>query len=102
MIEKSATIQNAAGIHCRPSAVIVTAVIAYEGTVCLVCDEGNVDLRSLLSLVSLGLEPGRTVRLRVSGPDEEAFCERLVEMFERHFDFSERMEESCGEGARPL
>ncbi|MEI6149392.1 MAG: HPr family phosphocarrier protein [bacterium] len=93
MIEKSAIIQNAAGIHCRPSAVIVTAAIAYSGVVRVSCDEGSADARSLLALVSLGLSAGTTVRIRVSGPDEEAFCKHLVALFERHFDFAERIED---------
>jgi len=33
MIETKATIRNAAGIHCRPTAEIIKAVIAYGGTV---------------------------------------------------------------------
>lgn len=94
MIEKSATVQNSAGIHCRPSAVIVTAVIDYPGAVRMTCDAGEVDLRSLLALVSLGLDAGSQVHISVSGPDEEVFCDRLVEMFERRFDFTERLEDS--------
>jgi phosphocarrier protein HPr len=92
MIEKSATVRNSAGIHCRPSAVIVTEAISYPGTIHLKSAAGDADLRSLLTLVSLGLEAGATVRICVSGPDEEAFCDRVVEMFERHFDFPERLD----------
>lgn len=87
MIERYATVRNAAGIHCRPSAVIVSAVLAYGGKVLVSCDAGEVDLRSLLALVSLGLGEGSRVQIRVSGPDEEAFCAQMVELFERHFDF---------------
>lgn len=87
MIERNATVRNAAGIHCRPAAVIVAETIAYRGTATAVCDAGEADLRSLLALVSLGLDEGTTLRIRVSGPDEEAFSARLVELFERHFDF---------------
>lgn len=94
MIEKSATVQNSAGIHCRPSAIIVTAVINYLGEVRMTCEAGEVDLRSLLALVSLGLDAGTNVKISVSGPEEEAFCDRLVEMFERRFDFTEGQDAS--------
>jgi phosphocarrier protein HPr len=87
MIERSATVRNSAGIHCRPSALIVTAAIAYPGKIQVTCDEGDVDLRSLLALVSLGLSEGTPVRIRVWGPDEETVCQKMVELFERHFDF---------------
>ena len=33
MVEKTATIQNAAGIHVRPSGVIMDFVSDYEGSV---------------------------------------------------------------------
>ena len=93
MIEKKAIIRNSAGIHCRPSAVIVTEVIAYAGEVRVECEAGRANLRSLLDLVALGLEEGTPIRIQVSGPDEEAFCARLVELFERHFDFPQLSEQ---------
>lgn len=88
MIQRHATIQNAAGIHCRPSATIIKAVHNYPGDIALVTADGEeIDLRSMLALVALGLEEGATVTVRVMGPDEEAFCGELVELLERHFDF---------------
>jgi len=93
MIEKSATIRNSAGIHCRPSAIIVTEAIAYPGEVRVVCEPGKANLRSLLDLVALGLEDGTPIRIQVTGPDEESFCAHMVELFERHFDFPELSEQ---------
>ena len=87
MIERTATIHNSHGIHCRPSAVIVQAANQYSGRIQILAESGQTDLRSLLALVSLGLEAGDNVRIRVSGPDEERLCDRLVELFERRFDF---------------
>lgn len=97
MIEKKAIIRNAAGIHCRPSAVIVTEAIAYEGEVRVLCEAGKANLRSLLDLVSLGLEEGTPVRIQVTGPDEEAFCNKLVGLFEKHYDFPELSEKERNE-----
>lgn len=88
MVELPATIRNELGIHCRPSAVIITACARYTGQIALVTAMGRTDLRSLLELVSFGLERGTRVVIRVSGPDEENFCRRLVELFETHFDFA--------------
>ncbi len=87
MFERTATVRNAAGIHCRPSAMIIKAASQYEGQIEVSTDTGDVDLRSMLALVALGLDEGSAVTIRVSGPDEEAFCGQLVELFERHFDF---------------
>jgi phosphotransferase system HPr (HPr) family protein len=87
MIEREAIIRNAHGIHCRPSAKIVTAASQYAGEIAVIAPQGETDLKSLLSLVSLGLEAGTTVRIRVRGEDEARVCDELVTLFETHFDF---------------
>ncbi len=87
MIEKKAIIRNGQGIHCRPSARIVTEAIRYSGEIRVVSEAGEADLRSLLSLVSLGLQEGSVVRVRVEGENEEAICEKFVALMEAHFDF---------------
>ncbi|OVE80780.1 hypothetical protein BVY04_04915 [bacterium M21] len=87
MVQKKATILNAHGIHCRPSTLIVNDVKKYDGDVRVVAESGESNLRSVLGLVSLGLETGFNVTLEVDGPDEETYCDHLVELFETHFDF---------------
>ena len=87
MIEKSATIRNGQGIHCRPSAKIVTEASHFKCDIRVISVAGEADLRSLLSLVSLGLETGTVVQIRVTGADEEAVCDRFVALFETEFDF---------------
>lgn len=87
MIEKQAIVQNDQGIHCRPSAKIVTEAMRYTCEIRAFSEAGEADLRSLLSLVSLGLQAGAVVRIQVSGADEEAICDHFVKLFETHFDF---------------
>lgn len=87
MIEKTATIQNTQGIHCRPSAMIIRFAGAYAGEISVSGERGNTALRSILELMSLELFPGSQVTIRVNGPDESHFCQELVDLFETHFDF---------------
>jgi phosphocarrier protein HPr len=87
MIEKAAMIRNGQGIHCRPSARIVTEATRYSGQIRVLSEAGEADLRSLLSLVSLGLQEGALVRVRVEGENEEAVCDQFVALMETHFDF---------------
>jgi phosphotransferase system HPr (HPr) family protein len=89
MTRKQATVRNSAGIHCRPSAVIVREAMAYAGESWVECDAGKANLRSILELVALGLTQGTRVKVSVEGPDERAFCNRLARLFEHHFDFAE-------------
>lgn len=90
MVEMTAIVRNADGIHCRPSVMIVKSVVGYAGQVMATADRGRTDLRSVMSLMTLALGPGARVTIRVTGPDESDMCARLVKLFETHFDFPRR------------
>ena len=90
MVETKAVIQNEAGIHCRPSAILVNEGCAYEGEIEVNSASGFCNLKSALELIMLGLEKGAEVSIKVSGPNEEEEAKKLVELFETHFDFPPR------------
>ena len=90
MVQATATIRNAAGIHCRPAAAIVKAMNGYAGQLTISTPAGSTDPRSIMGLLALGLEPGTAVQVLVDGPDEAATAARLVELLETHFDFPPR------------
>lgn len=87
MYRIQAIIQNEAGIHCRPTAVIIKEIGAYEGTIEIINNEGRSDPRSMLGLMSLCLMKGTEITIAVEGPDEEAWAKKLKALFEYHFDF---------------
>ncbi len=87
MFEATAVVKNEAGIHCRPSAILVKEGMNYAGEILVTAPSGTCTLTSALELIMLGLECGTTVTIQVTGPDEQAFGEKLVELFETHFDF---------------
>ncbi len=87
MAERTAKIRNEAGIHCRPSAFIVRVVEGYQGRIRVISEEGDVDIRSMMSILSLGLQQGAEITIQVSGPEEESMCSELVTLFETEFDF---------------
>ena len=87
MFKAKATIRNGAGIHCRPSAILVKAGSAYAGDILVTAESGTCTLTSALECIMLGLEKGAEVSIQVEGPDEETFGKKLAELFETHFDF---------------
>lgn len=93
MIERTAQIRNNAGIHCRPSAVIIKAVQPYPGMAKVSTENGEATLHSIMGLLSLCLEKGTRVRITVDGPEEQSFAEELVKLFETEYDFPPRDEE---------
>lgn len=92
MVELPAIVCNSAGIHCRPSAVIIKEGMSYPGVIRVTANSRESDLRSVMSLLALGLLQGTDITIRVSGPNEQAFCRKLVDLFQTHFDFPPRAE----------
>jgi phosphocarrier protein len=92
MVEIPAIVRNAAGIHCRPSAVIIKESMNYPGIIHVTANSRESDLRSVMGLLALGLHQGAILTIRVSGPNEETFCRKLVALFQTHFDFPSQAE----------
>jgi len=87
MVEVKSIIKNEAGIHCRPSAILVKEGSAYAGEILVNAPSGSCNLTSALECIMLGLEKGAEITIQVTGPDEEEFGRKLVGLFETHFDF---------------
>lgn len=90
MKTRSFQVHNRAGIHCRPSSVILNTVNQefpdHRFTV-IASDGQETELNSILSLISLGLACGDRADLRVEGPQEEKALARIGDLFEYEFDF---------------
>lgn len=90
MTRVTATVRNENGIHCRPSAVIIKEAAALISKLRVVSSEGETNLRSIIDLLALGLGPGERLDITTDGPDEVLAAARLLELFERNFDFPAR------------
>ncbi len=88
MVEKTVEIKNRAGIHCRPSSVIMAEVDKFPGTEFkLISESGTAGMHSILELLSLGLQQGDKAVLQTSGADEENACATIAALLEKEFDF---------------
>ena len=89
MKERLVTIRNKAGIHCRPSSVILTTITQeFPGYKFTLTSNGNsTELNSILALIAMGLTCGTKATLRVEGPDEEKAVKRIGDLLEFEFDF---------------
>ncbi len=90
MVEAEATVQNFAGIHVRPSGVIIQAVQGYEGNISVEAKGMTADLKNVMEMIAMGLCQGDVVRITVDGPAEEETLAKLTELFSRNFDFPPR------------
>ena len=92
--QRHITISNRDGIHCRPASVILARVQECTGhKFRLICLNGESELNSIISLLSLALQKDDEATLEVEGPEAESVCEQVAGLFEFNFDFPPRNEQ---------
>jgi len=90
MQERKFTVRNKAGIHCRPSGVILNTIkneFPDHRFEILGPDGHTVEINSMLALISMGLSQGTCGILRVDGCDEERAVQKIADLLEYEFDF---------------
>jgi phosphocarrier protein len=93
MQTRNVTIRNRAGIHCRPSSVILNTVTAEfpDHKFELTSMRGeSCELNSIMGLLALCLTCGETAELKVEGPNEVQAADRIAELLATEFDFPEQ------------
>ena len=77
MIQKDITIKLAGGLEARPVAVLVQVASQYESSVYIQTEGKKVNAKSIMGMMSLGLNSGETVTGMVDGSDEEKALEDI-------------------------
>ncbi|MVB09977.1 Phosphocarrier protein HPr [Caprobacter fermentans] len=86
MLSKEFTINSQYGFHLRPAQVMVEKMTPFESEVKMKKEDGTeADAKSLLGLMSLGLNDGQTVRIDINGNDELEAMEVVEELFRTNF-----------------
>ena len=81
MIQKSMKVQLDNGLEARPVAVFVQVASQYESTIYVEVDDKKVNAKSIMGMMSLGLDNGETLTVVADGSDESAavaHIERLL------------------------
>ncbi|HUC92273.1 MAG TPA: HPr family phosphocarrier protein [Paenibacillus sp.] len=81
------TIRNDAGFHIRPAQLFTEKAGRFESKITLQPEgtDNVADGKSILNLMTLGLEKGSVVTLSADGPDEDQAIEELSALVESGF-----------------
>ena len=71
MREMHLVIQNRTGLHARPAKVLVNKAKEFKSTIRISNGKKQVNAKSLLSVLTLGVECGGEVNIEIEGEDEE-------------------------------
>lgn len=86
MIERTVVVRNRAGLHTRPAAMIVKLAAQFRSDIYLESDDHmRINAKSIIGVMTLAAAQGTTLKLIVSGPDEEQAAAAITELFESGF-----------------
>lgn len=84
MIKKPITIQISNGLEARPVAMLVQVTSQYESRIQVESGDKHVNAKSIMGMMTLGLNVGESVTICAEGTDEEAAIERIEKYLTRH------------------
>lgn len=79
MIRKSITIGLSNGLEARPIAMLVQVASQYTSNIYLESEARKVNAKSIMGMMSLGLDNGENVTVSVDGADEEEAMKSIEE-----------------------
>jgi phosphocarrier protein len=86
MTEQTITIQNRAGIHARPAALLVQATKNFKCNVFFEKGRDRINAKSIMGIITLGAAYGTEIKIIAEGEDEIEAVEVLVRLFESKFE----------------
>jgi catabolite repression HPr-like protein len=70
MTKKEITIQLDSGLETRPVALLVQVASQYDSDIYIESDNRNINAKSIMGMMALGLVPGENVIISANGIDE--------------------------------
>jgi phosphocarrier protein len=86
MVEQTVTIQNRAGIHARPSAMLVQTAKDFQSNIYLEKGNDRINGKSIMGILTLGASYGTELKVIVEGEDEQAALDAMVKLFNKKFE----------------
>ena len=82
-IKKEVTIQNFQGLHARPAAMFVQIASKYDSHVTLGKGDERVNGKSIMGILTLGVQHNTKIIIEVDGSDAEQLIKELEELLNK-------------------
>ena len=82
MVERTFTVTDPLGIHAQPATTLIRAANTFTSEINLEYGNKLINLKSIMGVMSLGLEKGAEFTLRIKGNDEENAYQNLTELLQ--------------------
>ena len=86
MTERTVTIENRAGIHARPAALLVQTTKNFKSNIFFEKGTNRINAKSIMGIITLGASYGAEIKIIIDGEDEEEAMDILVKLFKSKFE----------------
>lgn len=83
MVEKQFKITSETGIHARPATLLVQTASKFDAELHLIYNEKQVNLKSIMGVMSLGVGGNAEVKIVAEGSDEAEAIKSLEETMQK-------------------
>ncbi len=80
MVEKNVIVGAEEGLHARPAGIFAKKAAGFKSNISLKADKGTVNAKSIMSIMSLGIEKGASISIIATGEDEARAVEELASL----------------------
>jgi phosphocarrier protein len=80
------TVINRAGIHARPSALLVQTTKNFKSNIYIEKNNDRINAKSIMGIITLGAAYGSVLKIIAEGEDEETAVEIIARLFESKFE----------------
>ena len=86
MAERIVKVTNRAGIHARPSAMLVQTTKNFTSNIYFEKGRDRINAKSIMGIITLGAAYGTELKVIAEGEDEAAAVEAVAKLFESKFE----------------
>ncbi|MFV9510609.1 HPr family phosphocarrier protein [Tepidibacillus sp. LV47] len=86
MVEKVFTVKNPTGLHARPATLLVQKASSFPCEITIVKGEKQVNAKSIMGIMSLGVRQGDEIKVIANGENEEEALKAIGEIIEREHE----------------
>ena len=85
MIVKEITVQNQVGLRARPATFFIQKANEFKSNIWISRDERKVNAKSLLGVLSLGINKDAVITIAADGEDESEAVNSLIDLINSNF-----------------
>ncbi len=84
-LTRQVVVANQLGLHARPAGILAQEAQNFASSITLVCEDQEVDAKSILDVLTLAAGGGTALVIRAEGPDADKALDRLETLFAERF-----------------